>query len=771
MMGCGRGSPLGQSTSPTGSPLSPGSPTRAARWVNAMTDPSWEETRTKLAAHGGVLDTRRGEAVWCVLRVVMVLYFCVAVGVSSIIDAYSPYQLLLDGVGTIVFVCDTMAEFSSSYAELKKLKESIHRAKQSGGGASMARRMRELHGADMRRVVKITITTLSDAFSAIPFDIFAWFIVGRAAHRLLYNLRVVKLLKMGFWVADETQSFGSIAYITPQSLVNHTVHVPSLKRFFLVVIVFLALSFIHLGMAVGVESDEQIDITHPGRAVDDSFYSVYYVMYSVLGIGYGDMVLNSLWKQAFSSLLCVLSPFAEALIIGWVVGVITSDSIQSRQKGRILSTLRIMRLYTIPKQLASEVLSFQHHLCYFKACPADLQVLGGLPLEMQSHLSHHVKMNLLTKVGLFNTTAQENMSQLARILTSEVFAAGQYIARAGEAAEEMYFLCYGYVDVFGEKEPLRTLKGGSYFGEECLAGVRIRNYSAVALTYCDCYRMRADDFFDVSRQTTMWTPSFRHKYSLSTASRAASVACDSTGSPARELNRSTVSDGSARTPSFAPAPQPKSLLGRIRQSIFAPEPLGVDEDAATDWVEGETSASGSRSLLFAAGGERLLNMMDPTIVTRVRHTIVKVEGKSDLDASVEAPLPPRRRKQSQAPKGTFDELGPDSPDDVRGSAALVGDVRKNERETKLAVNVLANISAEPGIAAELASDEQHNAEGEPPSAAGLPTCSDVVVTMEVPDPVSDLSSSGRAPSKERRRSSSTSTLPPHPPLPPPPPPP
>ncbi|MCB0593709.1 MAG: cyclic nucleotide-binding domain-containing protein, partial [Phaeodactylibacter sp.] len=83
-----------------------------------------------------------------------------------------------------------------------------------------------------------------------------------------------------------------------------------------------------------------------------------------------------------------------------------------------------------------------------------------------------------------------------------VFTPGDYIFRAGEIGEEMYFIIQGHVKVVAPdgKSVFSRLSDGDCFGEVALFLNMPRTATVIAEDYCDMYALSKDPFREVISQ-------------------------------------------------------------------------------------------------------------------------------------------------------------------------------------------------------------------------------------------------------------------------------
>eukprot|EP01063_Lacrimia_lanifica_P009426 TRINITY_DN1642_c1_g1_i2.p1 TRINITY_DN1642_c1_g1~~TRINITY_DN1642_c1_g1_i2.p1 ORF type:complete len:560 (+),score=184.04 TRINITY_DN1642_c1_g1_i2:422-2101(+) len=269
----------------------------------------------------------------------------------------------------------------------------------------------------------------------------------------------------------------------------------------LVQLVFWSVYTLHLFVVVRLAL-----IGSDRRAEDDHSYTtaLYYVLYTVTTVGYGDVLVESRWEKIYAMFLFVFGTIANAVIIGTLSRMMQAHNIKSERKSRMLETLAVMQHFSIPKALQQEVLAFQAHILEHNMGSSYSEIIDGLPVSMQHHIGLYVRIKFVATVEMFKKADQACKRALAEVLQNVVYAPGQFIITAGEVGKEMFFVGHGYADVLtGEGAYLATVKKGDFVGEiALLIEGTLRTASIKALTYCDVFRLDKEDFNNVRQQYT-----------------------------------------------------------------------------------------------------------------------------------------------------------------------------------------------------------------------------------------------------------------------------
>jgi voltage-gated potassium channel len=105
--------------------------------------------------------------------------------------------------------------------------------------------------------------------------------------------------------------------------------------------------------------------------------------------------------------------------------------------------------------------------------------------------------NLVAKVPLFRSLDASRIAAVAGVLRTRRAERGERIIRKGDAADAMYFIVSGEVEVDPEGGgPVRRMHSGDFFGEIALIAERARTASVTAIVPCRMLALDKDDFED-----------------------------------------------------------------------------------------------------------------------------------------------------------------------------------------------------------------------------------------------------------------------------------
>jgi CRP-like cAMP-binding protein len=141
---------------------------------------------------------------------------------------------------------------------------------------------------------------------------------------------------------------------------------------------------------------------------------------------------------------------------------------------------------------------------------------AGLPLSIPAHAifmteqtkkrgdrkmqrQHQERVQMLSRIGLFNSLSEEESDVLADTLLFAPFAKGEIMTRQGAEAHWLYIMASGEAAVRLSveddlEEEVARLQAGDFFGERSLLTGEPRSATVVAETDVECWRLDKEAF-------------------------------------------------------------------------------------------------------------------------------------------------------------------------------------------------------------------------------------------------------------------------------------
>ena len=311
-----------------------------------------------------------------------------------------------------------------------------------------------------------------DLLSSFPYDLV---VPNFYVERVVRHFRLFKILRFSTLFSIENTGL-----MSPQQVVFYFRIVPLFLNAIYCVFVMHTFSIIWLWL-----QDEEYGYLD----------AVYFILYTLTTVGYGDPDVNTDGQKGYACLLLVVGACLNGLTVGYLTAFIMRSDIYGDKVDKMRQTLAVLRHFKVPSSLQEEILSYQYHVLDHNLGVAYTDVIAGLPPTMQQQVSLYMRVRLVTQVPMFSVCELSVQIALAQSLNNIVVPPEEYIMVAGEDGNEMFFLSHGFCDVIAVNgQLLATITKGGFFGEVALLVDTERHTNVKALTFCDLFILQRTEF-------------------------------------------------------------------------------------------------------------------------------------------------------------------------------------------------------------------------------------------------------------------------------------
>lgn len=332
--------------------------------------------------------------------------------------------------------------------------------------------LRSETAAKARGAMPVVLTTrarvawfLLDLLAAIPFHL----LVPGAA--LLQLVRLLKLARVG-----------QLMEIGKRRAAEHWTAV---RLWFFVYWTVLSVHWLACGwFALHAERSDYIE-------------ALYWTVQTLTTVGYGDIPPISGPERIYAMLVMILGIGVYGFLIGNVASILNRiDPAQTHYQENKQRLEVFMKNRNIPQRLQRRIRDFNTYVWEKRLGYDETTVLAGLPPGLHKEVMLFLKKDVIEKVPMFHGASMELISDLALQLRPVVFTPGEYLFKAGDQGQEMYFITRGAVDIVARdgETVYATLTAGDFFGEIALFTHKPRTASARSMSYCDMYALDTPSF-------------------------------------------------------------------------------------------------------------------------------------------------------------------------------------------------------------------------------------------------------------------------------------
>ncbi|KDO33654.1 hypothetical protein SPRG_19269 [Saprolegnia parasitica CBS 223.65] len=206
-------------------------------------------------------------------------------------------------------------------------------------------------------------------------------------------------------------------------------------------------------------------------------YSLYWVITTLTGVGYGDVHAVSVTERAFA----IFAMMVGASVFGFVIGNISSllESMDTRAAVYQLKMALVkdyIRTHKLPKDLRTKLSRYFEHYLARASLFDESSILSEIPLSLRNEIVHFTCREIFL-IPAFASINTQFVMDMAICIKPLFLLAKAVIAKQHTVGREMYFLNSGIVaasnaTVHGKMVLTEVLSENAYFGEPPLLFTR-----------------------------------------------------------------------------------------------------------------------------------------------------------------------------------------------------------------------------------------------------------------------------------------------------------
>jgi hypothetical protein len=219
----------------------------------------------------------------------------------------------------------------------------------------------------------------------------------------------------------------------------------------------------------------------------------YWCITTLATVGYGDITPVTISQTAYATGVMILGVAIYGYVISSVTTLLSNIDVARNQYIKTMEKVNSFCSYNeLPEQLQKRIRSYHEYIFESRLGYKENDVLSELPDSIKSDVAMFLHRELLSKVPMFRTASENVIREIVLELEAIVVPPGDYVFRAGDEGEEMYFIRKGIVNVHSPdgKTVFATLSDGAFFGEVALLFRQPRNASIRAEGYVDLYVLK-----------------------------------------------------------------------------------------------------------------------------------------------------------------------------------------------------------------------------------------------------------------------------------------
>ena len=312
-----------------------------------------------------------------------------------------------------------------------------------------------------------------DVLSSLPLDLFFALVYPPLA----FPAEHLRLFKLHKFHQSLGKKHGSLVLASDVLLVHRTS--PCLVYFFDALTLLHTLTLVWLSIC-------------PEEHEEDYVTGLYFVTYTLLTVGYGDIDVTTPEQKVFAIVMCVMSLTLNGLVMGVLALYCQKTSAKTKGEILLLSSIRSFENVHIPNAICEDILC----LFYKSNLAGEGLIRGHLPPDLVDTTDLFLKVAFLENVAFFKNISRDCKISVAGLLQPLFAVPEECVIIAGEETRLFFIVWQGFLtrsavtqrqgdgteDTNDYSE--EVLNAASSFGETAFLRGTKSDYTVQSTTYC-----------------------------------------------------------------------------------------------------------------------------------------------------------------------------------------------------------------------------------------------------------------------------------------------
>lgn len=231
-------------------------------------------------------------------------------------------------------------------------------------------------------------------------------------------------------------------------------------------------------------------------------FSLYWSMYTMISVGYGDIKLVSTIERILAIFSMVIASGLFGYLVGQASSIIQKETMRASQYSELRFNLNlIMTKYKVPKELKNRIrkyieYTYERHWNTQK----EIDIINSLSYPLREEISHIINWPVFQHCQIFPKYFQVKIVEsIAYLFEKQNYSPFDHIVKQSELERKIFFIIQGEIELYltKSKRKIKSFVNEGYFGEIGFFANQPRTANAISLGFSEILTLDYEDTWNL----------------------------------------------------------------------------------------------------------------------------------------------------------------------------------------------------------------------------------------------------------------------------------
>ena len=236
--------------------------------------------------------------------------------------------------------------------------------------------------------------------------------------------------------------------------------------------------------------------------VETYIFSLYWSMYTMISVGYGDVKLVNTIERILAIFSMVIASGLFGYLVGQASSIIQKETMRTSQYSELRFNLNlIMTQHNVPKELKNRIrkyieYTYETHWNTQK----EIDIINSLSYPLREEISHIINWPVFQHCQIFPKYFQPSIVEsIAYLFEKQNYSPFDHIIKQSEVERRIFFIIQGEIELYltKSKRKIKCFLNEGYFGEIGFFANQPRTANAISVGFSEILMLDYEDTWNL----------------------------------------------------------------------------------------------------------------------------------------------------------------------------------------------------------------------------------------------------------------------------------